>query len=187
MSGSRLSILAFIAALGAAGLAHAQTAPAPAVAPEKPWGSPGPMAEHMRMHAEARLKAVHDVLEIRPDQEAAFKAFAESMKPEPMGDRPDHPGMMDEHARAGAMTTPERLDMMSKMIDEHMSRMRARFQRHAEAIRALYAVLSPEQKRAFDALPLLMGHGGMGMGMGPHGMWEGHHDGPGMEGPDDRD
>ena len=46
-------------------------------------------------------------------------------------------------------------------------------QKHAEALRAFYAALSPEQRQVFDALQRMHGggheHGGQG-----HGGW-GHH------------
>ena len=109
-----------------------------------------------------------------------------------MGDHhmaPGGPGHMDHHMGAADghddfanLTTPERLDRMAAMMSEHMAKHQAEFQKHAEAIKAFYAVLSPEQRRAFDALPPHMfggghheeggeGHGERGhhMGAGPHG------------------
>ena len=69
------------------------------------------------------------------------------------------------------MTTPQRLDAMARREAEHA----AMQQKHAEALRAFYAALSPEQQRAFDALPPMMHHEG-------HKHWgEGH--GPGHMGP----
>jgi hypothetical protein len=139
-------------------------------------GPGGGWMQHHQMREAARLKAFHDALNIRPDQEAAFNGLAESMKPEP---RPQGQGAgpgdaMRDHQAMAAMTTPERLDMMAHKMDERMSRMRERFQRHATAVKALYAQLSPEQRKTFDALPGLLGHHGMGMGHGPEM-------GPGME------
>jgi protein CpxP len=130
------------------------------------------MHDHMQAHA----RAMHDILAIRPDQEAAWQTFIASMVP------PHHPDM-DHHGEghdADAMTTPERLDHMSAEMAEHQ----AAFQRHADAVRRFYAVLSPEQKKAFDALGGMMhgmGHGGMehhGMGHPDMGMEHGDHDGP---------
>jgi hypothetical protein len=103
------------------------------------------------------------------------------MKPQDQESKPEEMG----HGRPdlAGMTTPERLDAMARMMDERMTRMRERFQRHATAVKALYAVLSPEQRRTLDALPGLMGHGmGMGMAMGHRGgtdkpgMGMGHRD-----------
>jgi Spy/CpxP family protein refolding chaperone len=165
--------LASLAALGAAallsGAAFAQEPPPGA--PPPPGAEQGHWGEHMREHAEHRAKALHDILNIRPDQEGAFQSFIASMRPEPgqegMRDHQD----MDEMK---SLTTPERLDR----IAARMSERQARFQAHAAAVRSFYAALSPDQKRAFDALPGLMG---MGMrhhdhdgGWGGPGRLDGH-------------
>ncbi len=174
MIATRLSALAFAAALGLSAAASAQPPPPPPPPggmAAHGWGHPGMEAPHA-MHGAGRLKAVHDALNIRPDQEAAFAAFAASMKPPEAGERREPGDMMHDHQALTAMTTPQRLDFMARKMDEHMGRMREEFQRHAAAIKALYAVLSPDQQHTFDALPGLMGHGGMGGmggGMGPHG------------------
>ena len=162
---------------GIAALSAAVSISAASLAQEPPPGAPpGPAAahehwaEHMRAHAEERAKALHDVLNIRPDQEAAFQAFLASMRPEG-----DHMGMREEHDEEGAaaLTTPQRLDRMAARMAEHQ----AAFQRKAAAIRSFYATLSPEQQRAFDAMHDLMDHGHHDGGFGGPG-----HQGPG--GPD---
>lgn len=176
MKTSLFATLTFIAAVSGAGGALAQM-------------PPGEMHDHTGMAAggmrmpmdqgrhDRHMKALHEALNIRPDQEQAFGAFAGSMRPQGK-DGPDGPGgmrggdMHDHDAMAG-MTTPQRLDRMSQMMDAHISRMREMFQRHAAAVKSLYAVLSPEQRRTLDALPDLMGHGMMGHGMGHEG-GEGH-------------
>jgi hypothetical protein len=131
------------------------------------------------------LKAIHDILGIKPDQEAAFQAYASALHPQ----RPA-PGVADpaaqepnwrDHKTMAAMTTPERLDMMAKRMDAREAKMRAHFERMAAATKTFYAALSPEQKRIMDSLPEL----GRGDGRGwdhPGGM--GHmKDGPGRTGP----
>lgn len=145
-------------ALAFAGAAHAQGMPSGP--PMHPDGDADDRAV-MAARAASRDKALHDVLEIRPDQEQAFSAFTAAMQPRRDSDD-RHDGMERKDGDAG-MTTPERLDHMAKMMDERSARMRDGFARNAAAIRGLYAVLSPEQRRAFDALPMLTGHGGMGM------------------------
>jgi Spy/CpxP family protein refolding chaperone len=62
---------------------------------------------------------------------------------------------------------------MSAFMSKRMAERQAAFQHRADAIRRFYAVLSPEQKRAFDALH---DRGGMG-GHGGHG-FEPHGGGP---------
>jgi hypothetical protein len=186
MKSLRLPALAMAALIAAAGAAGAQTPPSPppATASAHPWAEG--MHEHMEaMHA-ARLRALHEALNIRPDQEAAFQTFAASMH----GGDGDHPGgpdgkmgehpMMGGHDGMGAMTmapmtAPERLDAMAHRMDEHMARMRERFQRHLTAVKVFYAVLDANQKHTFDGLLVLLGHPGMEHeGMGPDG-W-GHGD-----------
>ena len=171
-----------LAAMLAASAAYAQTPPAsPPGGMGHTWGA-GSEARHAA-HEAAHLKALHDVLNIRPDQEGAFQAFAASMRPAEGSQKPE--GMeRGSHAMAG-MTTPERLDAMSRMMDDHMARMRERFQRHATAVKALYAALSPEQRRTLDALPGLMGHGmgGGGIGMGPRDHMDHPGDHQGMDHP----
>jgi Spy/CpxP family protein refolding chaperone len=162
-------MLASLAALSAAvcvsSVSFAQEPP-PGAAP--PPAGAEPRADGMREHAEARAKALHDILNLRPDQDAAFQALQAAMRPsERMGDRHDK-GAME------GLTTPERLDRMAARMADRQ----AAFQRRADAIKQFYAVLSPEQQRAFDALPGLIGgdrHGRHGPG-GPGG--PGHSDGP---------
>ena len=178
MKVSSISALALAAALGFSTLANAQMPPPPpgghvgemAAPPGHEMGRNG-MMEHHEMREAMRVKAVHDALNIRPDQEAAYAALVDTMKPDRMDEGRASEGMMREHQAMDAMTTPQRLDMMARMMDEHMGRMREHFQRHASAVRALYTVLNADQRRTFDALPSLMGHPGMGveMGMGHHG------------------
>jgi hypothetical protein len=140
-----------------------------------------PAAMHQKMqerHA-ARLKALHDVLGIRPDQEAAFQAFGAAMHhgQGPGADHQPGEGWKDHAAQAG-MSTPDRLDARLKRFDERTAHMREALVHRAEAVKAFYAVLSPEQKRAFDALPHLVDGGDR-----DHGGWGGHGEGHGPKGP----
>jgi protein CpxP len=165
MIAHRAPALALAAVLAVSAAAHAQAPPPPAPrgAMAAPTWAPGSQLRH-EMRAAARLKALHDVLNIRPDQEQAFQALAASMtRPGEKGEGREEMGRAPQDM--AGMTTPERVDAMGRMMDEHMTKMRERFQRHAAAVKALYAVLSPEQRRTLDALPELTGHG-MGMGMG---------------------
>jgi hypothetical protein len=109
----------------------------------------------MQERRQARAKALHEILDIRPDQEAAFQTFVTSMRP-PEGGAGIRPHGMDDEGAMAQLTTPERLDRMAQRMAERQSR----FQQHAAAVKAFYATLSPQQKRAFDALPGLMGMGG---------------------------
>ena len=165
MIATRVSAMALAAALGVAAASASAQTPPPQRQPGSmgyPTWAPGSQLRGGEREA-AHLKALHDALNIRPDQEEAFQAFTASMKSAEQGPPPD--GTRPDRQQLAAMTTPERLDAMSRMMDERMQRMRERFQRHAAAVKTLYAALSPDQRRTMDALPGLMGHG-MGMGRG---------------------
>jgi Spy/CpxP family protein refolding chaperone len=114
-------------------------------------GDPAKMAQmHARHLSELKAK-----LKITPAQEAAWNTFAESMKPpvDMMGKRPD-PAELDK------LTTPERIDKMQALHKERMAAMEAAMDKHGEATKTFYAVLSPEQKKVFDADFAKMGHRG---------------------------
>src|SRR4051812_5376811 len=96
---------------------------------------PAQMAEHLR-----------DTLQLRPEQDAALRAYVEASRPQfHRGDRGDR-GERGQRGEARAMTTPERLDRMRARMAEHQ----AAFERRAEATKRFYAQLSPAQQRAFD-------------------------------------
>lgn len=146
-------------------------AAASAVAEDHPAGPPSHEAWKARAHehAETKIHALHDLLNIRPDQDAAFQALVTALHSPAGQERHDWKA---EAGGAAALTTPQRLDRMAARMAERQSQ----FQARAAAIKSFYAVLSPEQQRAFDALPKL----GVGRGvMGGHGGW-GHE---GMHGP----
>ena len=146
-----------IAALSAA--ASLLVVGAIAVAQEHP-GMPPARMQQMQEHHARMLGDLHAVLQIRPDQEAAFKALQDSMTPPPAPPA--------AHAMPPAdITTPQ----MFAMIDQHEAAMKAHLDRHRDAILALYNVLSPEQKKAFDAVMRHHVHGAMA---GMHGMAMGH-------------
>lgn len=130
-----------------------------AVAQEHPGMPPGHM-QQMQEHHARMLGDLHAILQIRPDQEAAFKALQDSIKPPPA---PAEARAMP----AGDITTPQ----MFAMIDQHEAAMKAHLDSHKAAILALYGVLSPDQKKAFDAVMRQHIHGMMG---GMHGMGMGH-------------
>ena len=121
---------------------------------------PARMEEHM-----AKRQAVLKVrLKVTADQEAAWSAFTNAMKPSPdMLKR-----RADMRAEMGKLTTPERIDKMKAMRGERDAEM----DKHAAAVKTFYAVLTPEQKKVFDAQHMRgghdRGHGGMRGGPGGH-------------------
>jgi hypothetical protein len=108
-------------------------------------------------------------LKITAAQESAWSAFESAHKP-PVGAIEKRQAMMDEMAK---LTTPQRLDKMKELHAQHMGEMTAAMDKRAEATKALYAALTPEQQKTFDALPM-MGQGGPADGSGKHkGMHQG--------------
>ena len=147
--------------------AKTQDAPPPPAAPAVPAQHGGMMRERMEHTRAEHLQLLHDALAIRSDQEGAWQAFAAAIAPQPGAaeHRWSGEGKGDEPQ---SLTTPERLDRISARMAERT----AAFQRHAAAVKALYAALSPAQQRTFDALARLRGpHGGPG-----HGGWGMHSD-----------
>jgi periplasmic protein CpxP/Spy len=96
---------------------------------------PARMQEHMAK----RQAALKQKLQITSAQEGAWSTWTAAMKP---GDfkRPER-GEMEK------LSTPERIDRMRAMREQHIAQMDKR----AEATKAFYASLTPEQKKTFDA------------------------------------
>jgi hypothetical protein len=113
----------------------------------------------MKARQEHRARFLHDVLNIRPDQEVALQAFLADTQRQPH----EHKDWAERDGQAATpMTTPQRLDQMAAMMARRSAEHQAAFQRRADAIKRFYAVLSPVQKRAFDALRERGGMGGHG-------------------------
>jgi hypothetical protein len=99
------------------------------------------------------------LLQIKPDQETAFRTFAASLEQSrPQRQRQGGPG---ERRRApGAehetLTTPQRLDRAAQRLADAQQRL----QKESAAVKTFYAVLTPDQRKAFDAT------GGEGFGRG---------------------
>lgn len=156
------AVAAALVLAGGAAVSYAQPAPPP--------DAPGMARPDPAAMAQRRAERLRDVLQLRPDQEPALRAFTEAMRP-PEGLRER---MMERRQEMRELSTPERLDRMKA----HMAERQAAFDRRAAAIKRFYAALTPAQQKAFDAMrpmgrggmrPMRM-HGGMGpMGPGPKG------------------
>lgn len=149
-----------------AGLAAISLLAVPAVA--QPPGPPPGMGDMHAMHGagdSAAMKAkmaehmaqmdkdMHIILRLRPDQEAAWRAFRDAMHHHGM---PGMPGMAMAAPKPG-MTTPQRLDEMDKRAAERQA-LHAKME---AATRAFYAALAPDQQAVFDALHRMHGAGPM--------------------------
>lgn len=97
----------------------------------------GDRAEHLRT-----------ILQLRPDQEPALKAYLDTVAAKSVGLRDVH----RFEGRDEAPTTPERLARMEERLAEQQAGMRQRI----EATRTFYGQLDARQKKVFDALPMLM-------------------------------
>ena len=148
--------LVTVALLAGVGLATAQAQPAPAAGTGAPpqqghHFDPAKRAERVNRH----LADLKQKLQISAAQETAWSRFTTAMQPGDM-QRPDRQAL-------ASMTTPERIDQMRAMRDHRNAEM----DRRAEATKAFYAQLTPEQKKTFDAeTSRMMGRGHM---HGQHG------------------
>ncbi|HJV41329.1 Spy/CpxP family protein refolding chaperone [Caulobacter sp.] len=159
---TRLALAGAAVTVLATGAAMAQI-PAPPVPPTPPAPpmddmmamGPGMMFMHhgRATDPESRAQRLRDVLQLRPDQDAALKAYVDATSPKIIvrdeddrkdGDKSERP--VDRSVERKPPTTLERLDRMSKTAEA--------LQKRVAATRAFYTALSPSQQKAFDALGL---------------------------------
>lgn len=120
----------------------------------------GAKPERQQMHAKwgeraaAHQKQLHDLLKLTPSQESAWGTFVAATKPA-MHER----GERGEHGDWKAMPAPERMQKRIDMAKQHVAMMET----HLAALNTFYAVLTPEQKKVFDANSMHGGHGDHGM------------------------
>jgi len=97
------------------------------------------MQKRMAEHHAKRMAQLKAELKITATQESAWNAFATQPKHEPRG-----PMAGEDWSK---LTTPQRLDKMQARKAERDAEMG----KHIEATRNLYAALTPEQQKTFDA------------------------------------
>jgi protein CpxP len=97
-------------------------------------------AAKMQEHMARRQAALKQKLAITGAQESAWAGWTAAMKPPAKAQRPSR----EEFAK---LTTPERIDRMRAMHQQRAAEMDKR----ADATKAFYAALSPEQKKVFDS------------------------------------
>jgi len=123
------------------GYASAQTSP-----PKDEAAKPGMHdkdSEHMGMRMKHHMQRLKTELKLTADQELAWAAMASAIKPPTRPPRPDR-------AEMEKLSMPERLDKMKQMMSQHHEARVAEMDKHAAAVKAFYAVLTPEQKKTFD-------------------------------------
>ncbi len=154
MNTLRKQVLIALTVLGigsAACAAQAQTA-----APEGRHGHAATEQERMARwgeHMARRQAKIHDTLQLTAAQEPAWAAYQSAIKPAAAM------RMHGERADWAALSAPARMEKMIAMARQHIAAMES----HLAALNTFYAVLTPAQKKAFDAATL---HGGGGHGGG---------------------
>jgi len=127
---------------------------AAAPAPTTTVGAPLGPRTRMQQHVQQRLARLKAQLKLTADQEGAWSTYTQAMTP------PPHPGDPKGHEELAQLSTPERLDRMKQMRQQH----EAFWDQRDQATRTFYSALSDEQKKIFDRETL------------PHGRME--HRGP---------
>lgn len=97
----------------------------------------------------ARQDKIHAALQLTAAQEPAWAAYQAAIKPAPKA-------MAGEHAGLAALSAPARMEKMIAMAKQHTTAMEA----HLAALNTFYAVLTPAQKKIFDAATMGGGRGG---------------------------
>jgi hypothetical protein len=96
-------------------------------------------------HVEGRIAYLKAELKITDAQAAAWSAFADTMR----ADATAMKAMHDDMAKSGMpATTPERMMARRQMMTTRMSMM----ERSEMSVKALYAALSVDQRKAFDQM-----------------------------------
>ena len=85
---------------------------------------------------------LHDALRLRPDQERAWQVFDEASRPDPQ----EEDRQRNAFERMGSLRAPQRFDLSIQMMRSDLEAT----ERRANALRAFYATLSPEQQAIFD-------------------------------------
>jgi len=134
--------------------------------PSRPPMDQAKMIEKMKAGMEKHHNMMHDKLKITAGQEAAWKTFIDATKPAMMerGEK-----MRADRKAMEGLSTPARMEKMLERSKEHLAQM----QKHLDALKTFYAVLTPEQQKIFDDSHQRMRHG-MQRGM-QHRMQERMH------------
>ena len=145
LSAGLLASAAFSAAAQTPSPATGVASSPPAAAQRMDHSRDGHRMERGQERRARHLADLKTKLKLDGTQQAAWSAFADASQP------PASPTQSRDPTAARAefekLTTPQRLDRMQARQAEHA----AQFAKRAEATRAFYAVLTPEQQKTFDA------------------------------------
>lgn len=100
--------------------------------------------EHKGMRMKHHMQKLKSELKLTAEQEPAWTALTGAMAPTARPPRPDR-------AELEKLSMPERLDKMKQMMTQHHEARVAEMDKHAAAVKTFYAVLTPDQKKTFDA------------------------------------
>ena len=145
---SRWAAVAVIGTAIAAPAAWAQPsaeAAAPAQQASQPEHRPGhPHQRHKAEHSAQRLERMKNLLQLQPEQQAAWDTYVASVH--------QHSKKMEQAHKADwkNMNTLQRLDAKAQMRKEHLVTEEQRDQ----ATRTFYNSLNSAQQKAFDSLPM---------------------------------
>lgn len=141
----RVLLVSVLAGAGCVALAQSSPGMGPSMAgaPHEGMqrGMHRPDPARMQAMVTKRLAALKVKLKITADQETAWSTFSAAMKP------PAAMGQRADRAEMSQLTTPERIDKMRAIRAIRQAEM----DKHGDAVKALYAVLTPEQKKVFDS------------------------------------
>lgn len=98
-----------------------------------------------QVYRSQRLEALKAELKLTPAQEAVWTAYAMAMEPT---SRPEKKHF--DRAELEKLSVPERQEKMQALRKERQQRMNAEMEKRHAATKALYAALTPEQKKVFD-------------------------------------
>lgn len=88
------------------------------------------------------VNELHDALRLRPDQERAWQIFDEASRPDPQ----EEDRQRNAFERMGSLRAPQRFDLSIQMMRAELEET----ERRANALKAFYATLSPQQQAIFD-------------------------------------
>ncbi|MGC1301036.1 MAG: Spy/CpxP family protein refolding chaperone [Caulobacteraceae bacterium] len=97
--------------------------------------------------AQPPLEALPEILQLQLNQHPAWRAYKDAAAE----DKADAAHEQGQAEQLNTLPTPQRLDALM----DQMKKQQAAFQREADATKAFYAVLSPEQRQIFDQVTRL--------------------------------
>lgn len=100
--------------------------------------------EHMGLRMKHHMQKLKAELKLTPEQEPAWAALASTITPMARPPRPDR-------AEMEKLSMPERLDKMKQLMAQHHDVFVTEMDKYAAGVKAFYSVLTPEQKKIFDA------------------------------------